>query len=88
LGSSQGRIFKKGSGNYFNVATQENYVNVNRSAEKKLSVVNEIRKRQLSPESLKVLYKEGSRVMVYEDENENEKIHEESLEDLKDLQGL
>ena len=77
---------KKGSGNYFNVATQENYVNVNRSAEKKLSVVNEIRKRQLSPESLKVLYKEGSRVMVYEDENE--KIHEESLEENKDLQDF
>ena len=79
-------FLKKGSGNYFNAASQEGCVNVARSAEKKMSVLNEIRKRQLSPESLKVLYKEGSRVMVYKDESE--KNHEESDEENKDLKGF
>ena len=77
---------KKGSGNYFNAASQGNFY---KNAEKKLNFDDEIRRKQLSPGNLKVLYKEGGRIVEYEEKEMKIKGKlDEDLEDFKDLKDF
>jgi hypothetical protein len=66
-GMQKAGFLKKGTGNYFNAVGQNN-VSYSRALERRKDFVTEIKKKQFSPEGVKILYKENNRVMQYENE--------------------